>query len=175
MPTAGPTSSYSSRRMPQVLARISSRAAFFRRWRRHLHLWFPPASSLVSRKPHLASRKPPSEAACQVCLNLHSWVILPSKASLRQDVFRVKIFTVNASGEQVHTPAEICSGIHYRLAPPPPWSVRWVPLGCLMDRHAIHERWANCIPSLLPLTGCASSWSDSASTRHFDACLRWRL
>ena len=84
----------------------------------------PPASSLVSRKPHLASRKPPSEAACQVCLNLHSWVILPSKASLRQDVFRVKIFIVNAIGEQVRTPAEICSGIHYRLAPPPPWSVR---------------------------------------------------
>ena len=50
--------------------------------------------------PPLASRKPPSEAACQVCLNLHSWVILPSKASLRQDVFRVKIFNVNAIGEQ---------------------------------------------------------------------------
>ena len=57
----------------------------------------PPSSS---SHQHLASRKPPSEAACQVCLNLHSWVILPSKASLRQDVFRVKIFTVNAIGEQ---------------------------------------------------------------------------
>ena len=83
---------------------------------------FPSPSSPLHQ--HLASRKPPSEAACQVCLNLHSWVILPSKASLRQDVFRVKIFTVNAIGEQVRTPAEICSGIHYRLAPPPPWSVR---------------------------------------------------
>ena len=61
-----------------------------------LDLLSPPSSS----HQRLASRKPPSEAACQVCLNLHSWVILPSKASLRQDVFRVKIFIVNAIGEQ---------------------------------------------------------------------------
>ena len=59
---------------------------------------FPSPSSPLHQ--HLASRKPPSEAACQVCLNLHSWVILPSKASLRQDVLRVKIFIVNAIGEQ---------------------------------------------------------------------------
>ena len=72
----------------------------------------------------LASRKPPSKAACQVCLILHSWVILPTKASLRQDVFRVKIFIVDAIGEQVRKPAEICSEIHYRLAPPPSWAVR---------------------------------------------------
>jgi len=61
---------------------------------------FRPPRSTPPFIPPLASRKPPSEAACQVCLNLHSWVILPSKASLRQDVFRVKIFIVNAIGEQ---------------------------------------------------------------------------
>ena len=64
-----------------------------------MNVFRPPRSSRPFIPP-LASRKSPSEAACQVCLNLHSWVILPSKASLRQDVFRVKIFIVNAIGEQ---------------------------------------------------------------------------
>jgi hypothetical protein len=44
----------------------------------------------------LASRTPPSEAACKVSFNLHSWVIPPTKGSLQQDVFLVKIFIVNA-------------------------------------------------------------------------------
>ena len=43
-----------------------------------------------------ASRKTPSEAACQVSFNLQSSVILPTKGSLQQDVFLVKIFIVNA-------------------------------------------------------------------------------
>ena len=71
----------------------------------------------------LASRKPPSETACQVSFNLHSWVIPPTKGSLQQDVFLLKVFIVNAMGEQVCTPAEICSGMHYRLASPLPWAV----------------------------------------------------
>jgi hypothetical protein len=36
----------------------------------------------------------------------------------------VKNFIVNAIGEQVRTPAEICSGMHYRLALPLPWAAR---------------------------------------------------
>jgi hypothetical protein len=36
----------------------------------------------------------------------------------------VKNFIVNAIGEQVRTPAEICSGMHYRLASPLPVAVR---------------------------------------------------
>ena len=46
------------------------------------------------------------------------------KGSLQQDVFLVKNFIVNAIGEQVRTPAEICSGMHYRLALPLPWAAR---------------------------------------------------
>ena len=59
-----------------------------------------------------------------VSFNHHSWVIPPTKGSLQQDVFLVKIFIVNAIGEQVRTPAEICSGMHYRLALPLPWAAR---------------------------------------------------
>ena len=91
--------------------------------------WLPSGDILIWHSPPnahrwLASRKTPSEAACQVRFNLHSWVILPTKGSLQQDVFLVKNFIVNAIGEQVRTPAEICSGIHYRLASPLPWAVR---------------------------------------------------
>ena len=73
----------------------------------------PPNAHMCS-----ASRKPPSKATCMVGFNLHSLVISPTKGSLQQDVFHVKNFTVNATGD------DICSGIHYRLASPPPWAVR---------------------------------------------------
>ena len=91
--------------------------------------WLPSGDILIWHSPPnahmwLASRKAPSEAACQVSFNLHSWVIPPTKGSLQQDVFLVKNFIVNAMGEQVRTPAEICSGMHYRLASPLPWAVR---------------------------------------------------
>ena len=106
--------------------------------------WLPSGDILIWHSPPnahkwLASRKTPSEAACQVSFNLHSWV-MPTKGSLQQDVFLVKNFIVNAMGEQVRTPAEICSVMHYRLASPLPWAVRRVPLGCLVDRRAIYER-----------------------------------
>ena len=91
--------------------------------------WLPSGDILIWHSPPnahkwLASRKTPSEDACQVSFNLHSWVILPTKGSLQQDVFLVKNFIVNAIGEQVRTPAEICSGMHYRLALPLPWAAR---------------------------------------------------
>ena len=75
--------------------------------------------------------KPPSEAACQ-------------------DVFLVKNFIVNAIGEQVRTPAEICSGMHYRLASPLPVAVRMCFLltrqpnrascGCVLVQVSFEER-----------------------------------
>ena len=91
--------------------------------------WLPSGDILIwhsapNAHKWLASRKTPSEDACQVSFNLHSWVILPTKGSLQQDVFLVKNFIVNAIGEQVRTPAEICSGMHYRLALPLPWAAR---------------------------------------------------
>ena len=63
-----------------------------------------------------------------------------TKGSLKQDVFLVKIVVGNAIGEQVRTPVEIRSGIHYRLSSPLPWAVRRVPFGRLVDRRAIYER-----------------------------------
>ena len=62
--------------------------------------WLPLGDILIWQSPPnarmwLASRKTPSEAACQVSFNLHSWVILPTKGSLQQEVFLVKIFIVN--------------------------------------------------------------------------------
>ena len=46
--------------------------------------WLPSGDILIWHSPPdahmwLASRKPPSEAVCQVRFNLHSWVILPTK------------------------------------------------------------------------------------------------
>ena len=91
--------------------------------------WLPLGDILIWHSPlnvhtWLASRTPPSEATCKVSFKLHFSVISPTKGSLQQDVFLVKILIVNAFVEQVRTPAEICSGIHYRLASPLPWAVR---------------------------------------------------
>jgi len=92
----------------------------------------------------LASRTPPSEATCQ------------------QDVFLVKILNVNAIGEQVRTPAEICSGIYYRLASPLPWAVRM----CFLLTRQPNRASCGCVlVQVRSVAGPRTAWSASGTAK----------
>jgi len=124
-------------------------------------LWLPSGDILIwhsSPNAHkwLVSRKPPSEAACKVSFNLYSWVILPTKVSPAGRFSCEKLHCQRHWRTSSHAcrdmrrntlPASVAAALGSEVSP------TWLPRGPSGNLRALNK----LHPSLLPLTGCASS------------------